>query len=305
MPNEIIVIGSINTDMVIKAQTFPLPGETLLGGDFFMFPGGKGANQAVAAARLGGQVAFVARIGNDVFGKQSLSQFGKEGIQTRYISTDPEAPSGVALITVDAKGENTIVVAPGANNRLSESDVDRALADLSDVDVALLQLEIPLATAIYAIQRLGEAGKRVILNPAPAQRLPDDLFAHLYLITPNQTEAQILTGVRVTDEASALQAASVLRQKGVQQVVLTMGSVGAFVLTEAGHVLLPAPVVEAVDTTAAGDVFNGALAVAVADGVPIEQAVTYACQAAAVSVTRLGAQASAPYRGEVPLPVNS
>ena len=299
MSGKIIVIGSTNTDMVIQSPKLPLPGETILGGQFFMFPGGKGANQAVAAARLGGTVTLVARTGDDVFGRQAVAQFQQEGIRTSFVSADSEQPSGVALIMVDTRGENSIAVAPGANAYLSEADVDRAGQEMEAAQVGLLQLEIPLDTVVYAIGRLHAAGAKVILNPAPARLLPAEIYPHLYLITPNETEAEILTGVRVTDTHTAGQAAQVLRKKGVGQVVLTLGAKGAYLCSDRFTGLVAAPVVEAVDTTAAGDVFNGALAVAIAEEMTLEAAVGFACRAAAISVTRMGAQASAPYLAEV------
>jgi ribokinase len=301
MPGKIVVIGSSNTDMVIKSQKFPLPGETILGGEFFMFAGGKGANQAVAAARLGGEVTFVARLGNDIFGKQAIAQFNKEGIQTAFIYTDETQPSGVALITIDDKGENTIVVASGANSRVNTQDIDRATEAIQAAAVILLQLEIPLDTVSYAIRKGYEQGKKIILNPAPAQQLPRELYHYLYIITPNETEAEIITGIRVTDERSAAEAAGVLRQYGVHSVIITLGAKGAYLLSGGFSGLIPAPAVQAVDTTAAGDVFNGALAVALAEDMPVVHAVTFANRAAAVSVTRMGAQSSAPYRTEVPI----
>ncbi len=299
MSGKILVIGSTNTDMVIQSPKLPLPGETILGGQFFMFPGGKGANQAVAAARLGGAVTLVARTGDDVFGRQAKAQFQQEGIRTNFVSTDPDQPSGVALIMVDTRGENSIAVAPGANASLRESDVDRAVKELETAQVGLLQLEIPLDTVVYAIKRLHGFGAKVILNPAPARPLPAEVYPHLHLITPNETEAEILTGVHVTDTITADRAARVLRGKGVQQVVLTLGAKGAYVCSDRFTGMVPAPVVEAVDTTAAGDVFNGALAVAMAEEMTLEAAVGFACRAAAISVTRMGAQASAPYLHEV------
>jgi ribokinase len=303
MSGKILVIGSTNTDMVIQSPKLPLPGETILGGQFFMFPGGKGANQAVAAARLGGAVTLVARTGDDVFGRQAKAQFQQEGIRTNFVSTDPDQPSGVALIMVDTRGENSIAVAPGANASLRESDLDRAGKDLEGAQVGLLQLEIPLDTVVYAISRLHAFGARVILNPAPARPLPAEVYPYLHIITPNETEAEILTGVRVTDLTTADQAARMLRQKGVQQVVLTLGAKGAYVCSDRFTGMVPAPVVEAVDTTAAGDVFNGALAVATAEEMTLEAAVGFACRAAAISVTRMGAQASAPYLYELgPVP---
>jgi ribokinase len=303
MSSKIIVIGSSNTDMVIQSPKLPLPGETILGGQFFMFPGGKGANQAVAATRLGGSVTFIARIGDDIFGKQAVAQFQKEGIQTRFVSTDPEQPSGVALIMVDNRGENSIAVAPGANALLSEADIDRASSELIAAKVGLLQLEIPLETVVYTINRLYNAGTKVILNPAPARPLPAEIYPNIYLITPNETEAELLTGIHVRDITTADRAAQILRKKGVGQVVLTLGAKGAYVCSEEFTGMVAAPLVEAVDTTAAGDVFNGALAVAIAEEMDLKEAVEFACRAAAISVTRMGAQASAPYLHELrPLP---
>ncbi len=304
MSRKIIVIGSSNTDMVIQSPKLPLPGETILGGQFFMFPGGKGANQAVAAARLGGAVTLVARTGDDVFGKQAVAGFQQEGIHTGFVSIDSDQPSGVALIMVDAHGENSIAVAPGANASLRELDIDRAGSAIKSAEVGLLQLEIPLETVVYATSRLNSSGAKVILNPAPARPLPAEVYPHLYLITPNETEAEILTGVRVTDVTTADQAAQILRKKGVGQVVLTLGAKGAYVCSDGFTGMVAAPLVEAIDTTAAGDVFNGALAVAIAEEMDLKEAVEFACRAAAISVTRMGAQASAPYFHELrPLPI--
>lgn len=299
MAGKIVVVGSTNTDMVIKAARLPQPGETILGGRFFMFPGGKGANQAVAAARLGGQVTLVANTGNDVFGKQSISQFKQEAIDTTYIGRDPENPSGVALIGIDAKGENSILVAPGANAALSEADVDRAAPALQAADVVLVQLEVPLPTVLHLVRRCAGWGRRLVVNPAPAHPLGDGFYQNLYAITPNETETELLTGIRVTDEESARRAAEVLLGRGVQHVIITLGARGAYLHNARQSVLIPAPPVEAVDTTAAGDVFNGALAVGIAESLLMEQAIGRACRAAAISVTRMGAQASAPYRNEL------
>ncbi|MGV3561340.1 ribokinase [Larkinella arboricola] len=298
-PSLICVVGSSNTDMVVKAEKLPAPGETVIGGKFLMNPGGKGANQAVAAARLGGQVALAAKVGNDVFGRQAIQQFQREKINPKYITTDPEYPSGVALINVDAKGENCITVAPGSNSRLKPEDVELILNDLSPTDLVLLQLEIPLPTVDYVIRRSFEKGVRVILNPAPAQPFATDLFGCLYLITPNETEAELLTGIRVTDLATAEQAARAIRAKGVPNVIITLGGKGAYLHTDTVSAVIPAPPVTAVDTTAAGDCFNGALTVALAENQPLEEAVAFACKAASICVTRMGAQASMPYRREV------
>ncbi len=313
MAPAVCVIGSSNTDMVIKADRLPDPGETVLGGTFLMNPGGKGANQAVAAARLAAlpgsergettSITFVANVGNDVFGRQALEQFEREGIRGDFVTTDADAPSGVALIGVDSRGENSIMVASGANARLSEQQVATALASITNPvhTVALLQLESPMPTVVYAIRACSEKGMRVVLNPAPAQPVDPAVLACLYAITPNETEAELLTGVRVTDETTARQAARSLHDAGVPNVVITLGSRGAYVSTDSGAEtkLVAAPPVTAVDTTAAGDCFNGALAVALAEGKSLFDAVSFACKAAAISVTRMGAQASMPHRSEV------
>ena len=289
----ITVIGSSNTDMVVKTDRFPQPGETIIGGKFFLFAGGKGANQAVAAARLGGQVRFVARLGDDLFGRQAREGFEREGIDCTYVRTDPEVASGTALITVDASGENSIVVAPGANDRLSPDDL--AGLESTEADILLAQLETPIPVITAAARLPG----RFVLNPAPAAELPAELYANLYLITPNETEAELLTGIRPVDGLSLKAAAEVLRERGVANVIITLGSQGAFYLGEAGTFISPAPKVEAVDTTAAGDVFNGALCVALSEGADWGAAVKFAIRAASLSVTRMGPQASAPRRAEL------
>jgi ribokinase len=299
MMNRIIVIGSSNTDMVIKSKKLPAPGETVLGGTFLMNPGGKGANQAVAAARLGGNVTFVTKTGNDMFGDEAMQLFEKEGIDTRFTIKDSVNPSGVALITVDEHGENSIVVAPGSNGTLSSNDIKDEVFATNEGDLFLMQLEIPEDTVGFVAKKASDKGNRVILNPAPARQLSADLLGYLYMITPNETEAEILTGIKVHDLSSAEKAALILRDKGVQNVVITMGASGAYMLSGAVSKLIHVIPVKAVDTTAAGDVFNGALAVSLSEGKAIEDAVAFANKAAAVSVTRMGAQASAPYRKEV------
>jgi ribokinase len=297
--NKIYVIGSSNTDMVIKAEKLPAPGETVMGGNFLMNPGGKGANQAVAAARLGGQVTFVAKVGNDVFGKQAIQQFQREKINTTFVGIDAEHASGVALINVDAHGENCIAVAPGANSQLKPHEVEAALETMAEGALVLLQLEIPLATVEYAIRRSHEKGLRVLLNPAPAQALSPELLGFLYLITPNESEAELLTGIKVTNAATAQQAAIQLQAMGVNTIIVTLGAKGAYLHNNSVSELIPAPLVTAIDTTAAGDCFNGALAVALAENQPLAGAVAFACKAASISVTRMGAQSSIPNRREV------
>lgn len=284
--NKIVVIGSSNTDMVIRSSHLPAPGETILGGSFFMNAGGKGANQAVAASRLGGNVIFICKTGNDVFGRESVQRFQSEGIDTSYIVNDENHPSGVALITIDEKGENTIVVASGANAVLLPEDIY-----LPEADFILLQLEIPLQTVEYIVKN---TTAKVILNPAPACHLPDELLSKVSIITPNETEAEKLTGI-----SNARKAAKALSGKGIETVIITLGSKGALLFHEGIFTDVPAIPVTVNDTTAAGDVFNGALAVALAEQKSMLEAVQFACKAAAISVTRHGAQSSAPYREEL------
>lgn len=297
--NRIIVIGSSNTDMVVKSKKLPAPGETILGGTFFMNPGGKGANQAVAAARLDGQVTFIAKTGNDLFGEQAIHIFKNEGINTRFIIRDKKNPSGIALITVDENGENCIVVAPGSNAELSAYDIEDEAFVAGKPDVFLMQLEIPVSTVEFVAQKMAEKGNRVILNPAPAKNLSNELLSSLYIITPNEIEAEILTGIKVTDRDSASKASAKLYQRGVRNVIITMGAAGAYLLNDGFSDIIPVVPVKAVDTTAAGDVFNGALAVALSEGMSLIDCVKFANKAASLSVTRMGAQASAPYRKEI------
>lgn len=296
---QILVVGSSNTDMVIKAAHLPRPGETILGGTFFMNPGGKGANQAVAIARLGGSVTFICKTGSDIFGHQSQQLFEEEGINTSYVFSDSGNPSGVALITVDEKAENCIVVASGANANLLPSDLAKAEEAIEQADLILMQLEVSMETVCFVADIAWQKGKKVILNPAPAHPLPADLLSHLYLITPNETEAEMITGVKITDESSAGEAARLLSEMGVQHVIITLGSKGALIYSDGKAEMVPALKVEAVDTTAAGDVFNGALTVALSEGRSLKEAARFACKASAISVTRVGAQSSAPYRNEV------
>ncbi|MDR1003617.1 MAG: ribokinase [Prevotellaceae bacterium] len=297
--SRILVVGSSNTDMVIKATHLPQAGETVLGGTFFMNPGGKGANQAVAAARLGGDVALVCKTGSDIFGHQSQRLFEEEGIRTSFVISDNRYPSGVALITVDEQGENCIVVASGANAQLLPADLQQRSEAIADADYILMQLEIPMETVCFVADAAFRQGKRVILNPAPAQQLPAELLRCLSVLTPNETEAEMISGVEIHDEASATEAARAIASLGVRHVIITLGSKGALIYSDGASELLPAYSVTAVDTTAAGDVFNGALAVALSEGQSISDAVRFACKAAAISVTRVGAQASIPYRNEV------
>jgi len=296
---RIIVIGSSNTDMVIKSKKLPSPGETIIGGTFLMNPGGKGANQAVAAARLQGKVTFVAKTGNDIFGSESEQLFDNEHIDTRFLIRDDNNPSGVALINVDENGENSIVVASGSNGTLAAHDIHEEVFNTEPDDIFLMQLEIPAGTVEFVARKAATDGNRVILNPAPAMQLSNDLLSCLYMIIPNETEAEILTGIKVTDAETAEKAARKLFIKGVKNVVITMGGTGAFLFTPGISKMISVIPVKAVDTTAAGDVFCGALTVALSEGKTTEEAVVFANKAAGISVTRMGAQASAPYRSEI------
>lgn len=286
-------------DLVVKAPRIPSLGETILGGDFLMVPGGKGANQAVAAAKLGAHVHFIARLGDDLFGRQSLANFEREGVDTTYVTSTGGAASGVALITVDARGNNVIVVAPGANHELSEADVRRAEADIGAAGAVVAQLEVPIETVACAAALAREAQVPFILDPAPAQELSTDVLSMVSVLTPNETEAGILTGVEVTDETSARVAAARLLACGVKAVVVTMGAQGYLLAAADAVEFVPALPVRAVDATAAGDAFTGSLAVGLARGQSLRDAAQFAARAAALSVTKMGAQPSMPTRQAV------
>ena len=298
--NKIVVIGSINTDMVVRSSQLPFPGQTLMGHSFQTTGGGKGANQAVAAARLGAEVSLIARIGDDAFGKMSIENFKKENINIENIYTDRDAPSGVAFIVVDDKGENIIVVAPGANATLNEKDIQDAEDVIKKADVILFQLEIPMSTVAEGIRLAKKHNRMVMLNPAPAASIPKEILQSVDIITPNQTETLVLTGIAVNDAITAQHACNVLHGMGVLTVIVTMGEQGAYISSDNYHGLIPgftAGVV--IDTVAAGDTFCGGLAIALAEGKSLKDAVQFANAAAALSVTKIGAQASIPIRTEV------
>ena len=297
--NSILVVGSSNTDMIIKMERIPKPGETIIGGEFASAAGGKGANQAVGAARAGGAVTLIARVGQDMFGDKAIAGFIADGINVDHVVRDRTSPSGVALIFVGQNGENSIAVASGANARLTPADVRKAKSAFREANVVLLQLETPLDTVQVAAELAVAAGGRVILNPAPARPLPDKLLRRLYLLTPNESEAELLTGVAVDNEDGATKAANALLARGAQNVIITMGARGALVVGKNLRQLIPAFKVKAVDTTAAGDVFNGTLAFGLAEGRSLLEAARFASAAAAISVTRMGAQTSAPTRREI------
>ncbi|RLC08945.1 MAG: ribokinase [Deltaproteobacteria bacterium] len=295
---SIVVVGSSNMDLVAKAVRIPVVGETLMGSDFFMVPGGKGANQAVAAAKLGAEVIFVAKLGKDVFASKSLENFKSVGISTKHIEQLDGVPSGVAIIAIDEQGKNIIIVVPGANGKLTPADVDKAKSDIANASVVVAQLEIPIETVEQAAKVAQKNNIPFILDPAPARPLSDELLSRVDIIKPNETEAEILTGIKVTDQASAAKAADVLLGKGVKAVIITLGEKGLMLATKDHQEMIPSNKVSAVDSTAAGDAFTGSLACRLALGDSLRDAAVYANVVAAISVTRLGAQPSMPTREE-------
>jgi ribokinase len=300
MQPSVVVVGSSNTDLVGRTPRIPVPGETVMGDDFSIHPGGKGANQAVAAARLGADVTFLANIGLDDFGDASVNGLLAEGIRTTYICRDEEYPSGVALIVVSDSGENSIAVIPGSNGQLMPFHVDDAAESIRKADVLLVQLETPLDTVAHALATAHGAGVMTVLNPAPAAELPDEVIAMIDYLTPNKTEAERLSGITISDSESAGEAGQALIERGARTVIVTLGDQGALLVTASHELHVHSPiVVSPVDTTAAGDAFNGALAVALARKDGIGDAMRFACSAGALSVTRLGAQPSLPRQEEV------
>lgn len=298
--SRIAVIGSINTDMVVRSSEIPKPGQTLMGHSFITTGGGKGANQAVTAARLGGEVSLIAKIGADAFGEISLENFKKEKINTAYVYTDQHAPSGIAIIVVDDKGENVIVVAPGANALLNKDDIQKAEEAIKTADIVLFQLEVPMSTVAEGVRLAKKHNRLVMLNPAPASAIPGDILQHIDIITPNQTEALALTGITVNDIPSAQQACDILHKKGITTVIITMGEQGAYLSSGNDKQMVAGyNAGKAIDTVAAGDTFCGALAIAIAEGRSLYEAIQFANAAAALSVTKAGAQASIPNRDDV------
>ena len=295
---RVVVVGSSSIDMIVQVDRIPGIGETVIGGIFHSAGGGKGANQAVSASRAGARVLFVGRVGRDDFGRKVVAGLKRDGINVSHVTADEKAPTAVAFIFVGGKGENSIAVASGANLRLSPRDVAKAHGVFRRGGILLVQLETPLAAVASAVRMAAASGMRVILNPAPARPLPDSLLRKVDILTPNEHEAESLTGIAVDGEAAAARAADSLHARGVRTVIITLGARGAYVSGGDFRALVPAFKVKAVDTTAAGDVFNGALAVALAEGRPLFEAVRFGQAAAAISVTRIGAQPSAPSRAE-------
>ncbi len=295
---KIIVVGSSNVDLTVRVRRLPLPGETIRGATLLRTNGGKGANQAVAAARLGADVVFITCLGNDASGGMLSAQFAADGIDTSCIKLSA-TPTGTALIFVDDNAENCIAVAPGSNNDLLPADIDAARSTMEGASYLLVQLVIPMPTVVRAVELAHSLGIKTIMNPAPMNPVPEDLFSRIWLITPNQTEAEQLTGVHVESEDDAARAAEVLFAKGIKNVIVTMGSKGSLVCTPEGREFVPSRKVKAIDTTGAGDVYNGALVAALSQGKSLIEAARIATLASSIAVTRMGAQTSAPYANEI------
>ena len=297
-PN-IVVVGSLHMDLTIKAKTIPRLGETVLGDEFKMSPGGKGANQAVAAAKLGGNVTLIGRVGTEAFGTDLIRNAGQHRINTKFIVQDKETQTGLALIMVDQNGNNIIAVAPGADLRCSKEDIDHADSVIKSSDIFLAQLETPFPVVQHAIQKAFQFRVKVILNPSPAHRLSESLLKKVFVLTPNESEAEKLSGISITDLSSAKKAITEILKKGTENIVLTMGKEGALVGAKGEIVHVKSPKVDPVDTTGAGDAFCGALAVAISSGENLEKAVVYANCAGALATTKIGAQEALPTREEL------
>lgn len=295
-PAAICVVGSLNMDLVVRSPQLPSPGQTISGGPFATYHGGKGANQAVAAARLGGKVAMIGRVGDDAFGSQLRDGLAREGIDVAQVASVEATASGIALITVQEDGQNTIVIAPGANAALSVADIEAAADLIGQAAVLVLQLETPLETVMAAAKIAHEAGVKVVLNPAPAQPLPSELLSYVDVLMPNQSEAALLSGMAVNDEDDAVKAAQHLRSYGIDYVVVTLGDQGALLVGPEGKQRISAHQVKAVDATAAGDAFVAAFAVALAEGRDYATALAWGNAAGALAVTAAGAQPSLPTR---------
>ena len=296
--NKICVIGSINMDLVVNVDEMPKKGQTLIGSNFKEVPGGKGANQAVAASRLGANVCMVGKVGSDGFGQNLLNQLKNNNVDTKYIQIE-EGASGVALITVDKNAENAIVVSPGANFKLAQKDIDNCIDAIKESNVVVIQLETPIDTIKYALEKSKELGKFTILNPAPAVKLGDDIIKNVDLLTPNETELEILSGVSINNEDDILKAAQVMLEKGVKKLIVTLGSKGSLYIDKENKIFKKSYKVDAIDTTAAGDSYTGAIAVSLSQGKNVEDAIDFASRVGALCVTKGGAQTSLPTIEEV------
>ncbi|MBY7904470.1 ribokinase [Vibrio fluvialis] len=297
--NKLVVLGSVNADHVLQVPSFPSPGETLHGRNYQVIPGGKGANQAVAAARLKADIGFIACVGDDSFGINIRESFKLDGMNISGVKMQPNCPTGIAMIQVSDSGENSICISAEANARLTAEAIEPDLARIREAKYLLMQLETPIDGIVKAAQVAKEARTNVILNPAPARELPDELLSCVDVITPNETEAEVLTGITVTDDESAQLAADALHRKGIEIVMITLGAKGVWLSQNGRGALIPGFRVQATDTTAAGDTFNGALVTGLLEEMPLESAIKFAHAAAAISVTRFGAQTSIPNRAEV------
>jgi len=291
---DILVIGSLNADLVVRSPRFPAPGETISGDDLLIIPGGKGANQAVAAARLGAQSAMVGRVGSDSFGPFLVNNLNSNQVNTAHVKVNDSA-TGTAIIVVDTNGQNSIVLSPGANGKVALEDVDSA----PGAKALLLQFEIPMETVLHAAKRYKSQGATVILNPAPARPIPDGLLNHVDILVPNESELALLTGMPVTDAATAELAAREILKRGVEIVIVTLGSKGALIVNHALTKQVNTFNVDVVDTTAAGDAFIGGFASAMLNGTSLEDSVQYGCACGALATTKFGAQPSLPTRDEV------
>ncbi|MDQ0199103.1 ribokinase [Neobacillus ginsengisoli] len=298
--SKIVVVGSYVVDLMSRTPHLPKPGETVLGGPFKMGPGGKGGNQVTAAARCGSDVTFVTKLGDDLFGREALKHFITENVNTQFIKIDPGQATGAALIAVDDRSENSIVVSLGACGTITEADVLEAEEEIKEADIVLLQLETSIEAVVSSIKLACDNGIPIILNPAPFQKFPEDILYNVHYITPNETEAFELSGVEVTDEGTALAAARKIHEMGVGTVIITMGSKGAFLYNgkEKGE-LVPGFKVEAVDTTGAGDAFNGGFAFGLSKGLPVRDAMIFGQAVAALSVTKIGTAPAMPYEHEI------
>ncbi|NAW61717.1 ribokinase [Vibrio sp. V31_P5A7T61] len=297
--NQLVVLGSVNADHVLQVPTFPRPGETLHGRNYQVIPGGKGANQAVAAARLKADIGFIACVGDDAFGIESCERFKRDGMDIRGVKVQADCPTGIAMIQVSDRGENSICLSAEANDRLTAEAIEDDLPSIRAASYLLMQLETPIDGIIKAAQVAKQAKTKVVLNPAPARELPSSLLSCVDVITPNETEAQVLTGITVTDDATAQQAATVLHQQGIEIVIITLGAKGVWLSENGRGQLIPGFRVSVTDTTAAGDTFNGAFVTGLLENMSLESAIKFAHAAAAISVTRFGAQTSIPTRQEV------
>ncbi len=290
---NICVIGSLNMDLVVNVDTMPKPGQTIIGSNFKEVPGGKGANQAVAMARLNGNVSMIGKVGEDGFGQTLINSLKNDKVDTTYIQTSKGA-TGVALITVDKNAQNSIVVSPGANFEVKEDDIDNNIEAIKNSDIVVLQLETPLNTIKYALNKAKELNKYTILNPAPAVKLDDEIIKNVDLLTPNETELEIISGVSIETEEDIQKAAQIMIEKGVKELIVTLGSKGSLYINKEKSMFKKAYKVEAVDTTAAGDSYTGSLAVALSQDKNIEDAMDFASKVGALSVLKEGAQSSLP-----------